>query len=238
MKTKKKAISLIVLVVTIIVLAILAATVIVTITNSGIINRTTDTVKEYDLSEVRSLANLAWAEALMDENVRTDAEYDAYVKQQLTNAGVNIGDYNIGATSSGVLVTLRGNQSETEYAGLTITADTEGFTFIPIDEVEVTDERIANLQAGDMVVYGDYTYCYKGDYLYDGVYGPDRWTYSDSKEGWGVLVNDLSKQEYGELCGNILGVQITSLGSTFKGCRALTKAPVIPSSVTRMASTF
>ena len=252
MKTKKKAISLIVLVVTIIVLAILAATVIVTITNSGIINRATDTVKEYDLSEVRSLANLAWAEALMDENVRTDAEYDAYVKQQLTNAGVNIGDYNIGATSSGVLVTLRGNQSETEYAGLTITADTEGFTFIPVDGVEVTDERIANLQAGDKVVYGDYVYCY-GCEQSANISTENMYAWLETGiAGWGCSVIDesIDKTELGEMCGMILGEPVVSLKYAFggwldygnylvfNGMLNLTVAPTIPSSVIDMDSAF
>ena len=100
----KKGISLIVLVITIIVLAILAATVIVTITNSGIINKATDTVNLHDLSQVRSLASLAWSEALMDETITTDAEYDAYVKQQLTNAGVNVSDYLINASIHGIEV--------------------------------------------------------------------------------------------------------------------------------------
>lgn len=103
MKTKK-AISLIVLVITIIVLAILAATVIVSITNSGIINSASDTVKSYDLSEVRSMANLAWAEALMDSTVTSDAEYKNYVQNYLTNAGVDTTKYDVDVTSAGTSV--------------------------------------------------------------------------------------------------------------------------------------
>lgn len=250
MKTKKKAISLIVLVVTIIVLAILAATVIVTITNSGIINRATDTVKEYDLSEVRSLANLVWAEALMDENVRTDAEYDAYVKQQLTNAGVNIGDYNIGATSSGVLVTLRGNQNETELANITITTDTEGVTFIPVDGAEVTNERLTNLQTGDIVQYGDYEYRY--NMRKDSDYGLWWMEKMDSEiDGWGVsiLAASIDKTTLSQLCDTIYDQPIVDMGMAFGigeetgrdpivKASALTVAPQIPSGVTYMKGTF
>ena len=104
MKTKKKAISLIVLVITIIVLTILVSTVIVSIVNSGIIDRSTSTVKNYDLAEVRSMANLAWAEALMDNTVVSDADYENFVKQYLTNAGVDITKYEITASASGLNV--------------------------------------------------------------------------------------------------------------------------------------
>lgn len=107
MKTNKTGISLIVLVITIIILAILAAAVIISITNSGIINNTENAVKEHDLAEVRSLASLAWGEALIEYSGAsdvTDATYETYVKTYLTNAGVVVNDYIITATASGVNV--------------------------------------------------------------------------------------------------------------------------------------
>ena len=253
MKTKKKAISLIVLVITIIVLAILAATVVISIVNSGIINSSKDCVKSYDLAQVREIASLAWAEALVEfagQSDITDAEYDAYVKQQLTNAGVNIGDYNIGATSSGVPVTQNEDQTETEYAGLTITADTEGFTFIPVDGVEVTDERLANLQAGDIVQYGDYKYVYGCEASGLNII---EWRVTNI-DGWGACVLDESynKEQLGELCGTIFEQPVLSLDFAFglmketaggnlvspKGMTNLIVAPKIPSSVIKMCYTF
>ena len=255
MKTKKKAISLIVLVITIIVLAILAATVVISIVNSGIINSSKDSVKSYDLAQVKEIASLAWAEALVEfagQSDITDAEYDAYVKQQLTNAGVNIGDYNIGATSSGVTVTQNEDQTETEYAGLTITADTEGFTFIPVDGVEVTDERLANLQVGDKVVYGDYVYAY-GCEQERNIAIENMYAFAESGiDGWGCSVIDesIDKTELGELCGTILGEPVVSLKFAFgywseggnalyrSGMQHLSVAPKIPSSVTNMSGAF
>lgn len=154
-QTNKSGISLIVLVITIIILAILAATVIVTITNSGLINSSKNSVKNYDLAQVQEMANVAWAEALVEYSGQsgiTDATYQNYVKDYLTDAGVNIADYNITVTATGVSIGFKGS----DYAGLIITKDTEGFTFIPVDGVEVTEERLANLQIGDKVVYGDY----------------------------------------------------------------------------------
>lgn len=103
MKTKK-GISLIVLVITIIVLAILAATVIISITNSGIINNSKNAVKEHDLAEVRSLASLAWGEALMQIRTEADTDYQSYVENYLTNSGVDIEKYVVSATESGVSV--------------------------------------------------------------------------------------------------------------------------------------
>lgn len=230
MKTNKRAISLIVLVVTIIVLAILAATVIVTISNSGIINRSEDTVKSYDLTQVRDMANLAWAEALIEYSGQsgvTDTTYQDYVQTYLTNAGVDITDYNVTASMSGVSVTLREDQTTTEYAGLTITVDTEGFTFIPVDGAEVTDERIANLQVGDKVIYGDYVYVYgqEKDRTIGIVQGTledtdtsvmSSWVNLDA-EGWGVSVLDegLNKTELGQLCGTIFGKPVVSMKNTF-----------------------
>ena len=248
MKTKKKAISLIVLVITIIVLAILAATVIVTITNSGIINRATETVKEHDLTEVRSMANLAWSEALMDNNVTTDAEYEAYVKQYLTNAGVDITEYEITASVSGVSV----GEKQGKYMGLTITAETEGVTFTKADGVTPGDPN--NLEEGDIVIYGDYEYRYNVE---PEVGMPDRGTMWISMEmvhgisGWSVILRNeyMEATSVGEMCGNIYGAQVVNMTATFCGWNVvdsnpvaygahITEAPKIPSSVICMYSTF
>ena len=63
---RKQGISLIVLVITIIVMIILAASVVITLSNSGIINKANDAVDKTNASEVQNLATLAWAEEFMD----------------------------------------------------------------------------------------------------------------------------------------------------------------------------
>ena len=87
MKMNKSGISLIVLVVTIIVLAILAAVVVISIVNSGLVNSSKDSVKTYELAQLKSLATVAWEEALLDQNTNTPAEYASYIKAKLLDAG-------------------------------------------------------------------------------------------------------------------------------------------------------
>ena len=59
------------------------------------------------------------------------------------------------------------------------------------------------------------------------------------KKGWNVnTVADKNKTEYGTLYGQINGEPITNMYCTFIGCKSLTTAPVIPSSVTSMIDTF
>ncbi len=62
----KRGISLIVLVITIIVMIILAASVVITLNNSGIIDKANDAVNKTNLKEVQQLASVKWAEEFMD----------------------------------------------------------------------------------------------------------------------------------------------------------------------------
>ena len=244
----KKGISLIVLVITIIVLAILAATVIVTITNSGIINKATDTVKIHDLSQVRSLANLAWSEALMDETITTDAEYDAYVKQQLTNAGVNVSDYDISASINGIEVNKK---SDTVWEA-NVTAATPNVIFTKADGVTPGDPE--NLEDGDIVLYGDYEYRYnmhKSSDFCDSspFYGDDDYTQYDdydgdwennsSLNGWGVILKEscLTKTEVGKICNSLFGKNVVSANATFVEA-SIIKAPELPDSIIYLDNAF
>ena len=58
----KKGISLIVLVITIIVMIILAASVVITLSNTGVINRASEAVNLTNEAAVQDLAALIWAE--------------------------------------------------------------------------------------------------------------------------------------------------------------------------------
>jgi len=62
----KQAISLIVLVITIIVMIILAGTIILTLDNTGVIEKAEEAVEKTSLAEVQNLASLKWAEAYMN----------------------------------------------------------------------------------------------------------------------------------------------------------------------------
>ena len=110
-------------------------------------------------------------------------------------------------------------------AGLTITEDTQGFTFVPVDGAEITDERLANLQVGDKVVYEDYVYAYGCEKLKTSAGSANAstmnsWSKSDIK-GWGVSVIDesIDKSQLSEMCGNILGMPVISARRVFTGWR-------------------
>ena len=107
----KKGISLIVLVITIIVMVVLASAVVVTLSNSGIIDRATDATETSDLKQVEQLANLAWSEAYLDK-AKTDAEFEEMVLDSLDKNGVNTDDYIIEADKNGVTVSLRPQLNE------------------------------------------------------------------------------------------------------------------------------
>ena len=67
MKTKKtkEAVSLIVLVLTIVIMIILAGVIVISLNNSGIIDRAKNAVSETNLKNMQELANVAWGEAYL-----------------------------------------------------------------------------------------------------------------------------------------------------------------------------
>ena len=65
---KKNAISLIVLVITIIVMAILAATVIITLSNTNIISQANEAVKKTEAQQVEEMKALMLADGMLGKN--------------------------------------------------------------------------------------------------------------------------------------------------------------------------
>ena len=115
MKTKK-AISLIVLVITIIVMIILAGAVIVTISNTNIIERARNAKEQADLKTMQELVQTLWADAYV-AGARTKVELETAVTTGLV--GVDTSKYDIDVRVDGVTVTLRpaggGEQEESEW---------------------------------------------------------------------------------------------------------------------------
>ena len=97
----KKGISLIVLVITIIVMIILAATVVISLTSNGIIDRANEAVDKTDKQQVQNLASLAWAEAYT-EGIREPFMLEMEVKEALRQQGVNVNDYNLTVDNTGI----------------------------------------------------------------------------------------------------------------------------------------
>ena len=83
---KKQGISLIVLVITIIVMIILAASVVITLSNNGVIDRASHAVDLTNESQVQDLAALIWADAYMNDKRGTELETEVTTK--LSEQGV------------------------------------------------------------------------------------------------------------------------------------------------------
>lgn len=143
----KKGISLVVLVITIIVMIILASTIILTLSNSGIINKSNEAVEKSNLIQVKKIAALKWAEAYTNENIKTNEAYKAYIENGLKESGINPTDYIIIATEKGVEVRDKFSSEWTENVAAIV--DTvpvpKGFVASPYDG--------ENTKAGGLVIY-------------------------------------------------------------------------------------
>ena len=107
----KKGISLIVLVITIIVMIILAASVVITLSNTGVINRASEAVDSTNEAAVQDMAALIWADAYMDNKRGTDIVNEVTTK--LGEQGVTTDKWNITVTDTGVTVTNKNSSSTT-----------------------------------------------------------------------------------------------------------------------------
>ena len=96
---KKQGISLIVLVITIIVMIILAASVVITLSNTGVIDRASEAVDATNEAQVQDLAALIWADAYMDN--KRGQELADKVKEELDRQGVKEIDWIISVTDTG-----------------------------------------------------------------------------------------------------------------------------------------
>ncbi len=101
----KKGISLIVLVITIIVMIILAASVVITLSNTGIIDRASQAVDLSNERQVQDLASMIWAEVYLDES-RTDS-IEKVVKDKLADQGITDENWDIVVSGTGVSVTTK-----------------------------------------------------------------------------------------------------------------------------------
>ena len=110
---RKKGISLIVLVITIIVMVVLAGAIIVTLTNSGIIERAKEARDKANLNEVKEAANLLWSEAFLN-NIRDQEGLEDAVINGLTAQKVDTTKYTITVTTNGVTVELKEDVGDDE----------------------------------------------------------------------------------------------------------------------------
>ncbi|MBR6689380.1 MAG: type II secretion system protein [Clostridia bacterium] len=100
---QKKGISLIVLVITIIVMIILAAAVVISLNNTGIINRANEAVDSTNTKQVEQIVSLAWAEAYASGE-RDVTKLQEAVDKALQDNNINKDQFDIVVTDKGVTV--------------------------------------------------------------------------------------------------------------------------------------
>ena len=152
MINKRQGVSLIVLVITIIVMIILAGTIILSLNNSGIIEKAQEAVDKTNLTQVRELAQMAWGTAYAT-GARNEEELKQVVDEALRNSQVDLSKYTIKVTTIGVDVTLKGEVWEQQ--GLTISNGKQTLTIgdsIAYDETR--NSEITGLRATDWKVLG------------------------------------------------------------------------------------
>ena len=103
MKNNKKGISLIVLVITIIVMVVLSAAVVISLTNTGIIDKAGQAVELTDVKQIEQLAALTWSEAYINGD-----RDDDLVDNVLEALKDYTDKYNIKVSNTGVTVTQKG----------------------------------------------------------------------------------------------------------------------------------
>ena len=136
----KKGISLIVLVITIIVMIILAASVVITLSNVGIIDRASSAVRITDEQQAQEIANLVWAEAYM-EGLR-DEMLKEEVDNNLSKQGIYNTEWNILVSNTGINVL---NKRYGEALGDLITSENYGNTInyeVNVNGTKYTDWNI------------------------------------------------------------------------------------------------
>ena len=87
---------------------VLAGAIILSLNNSGIINKSNEAVDLTNIANVREFAQTKWAEAYLETD-KTQEELEEYVLAGLTEAGIKTEDYDIVVTTKGVEVNKAGD---------------------------------------------------------------------------------------------------------------------------------
>ncbi len=266
MKTKQ-GISLIVLVITIIVMIVLAGAIILTLDNSGIIEKANGAVEQTNLATVKEVVQMAWAEAYASGE-RTEAGLQAAVENALTQNKITedmYKGYTIEVTTNGVELLVDHNgavipKGATYITDAFVVRDASGDVYdYSAAKTYIAGDNFPAIKNGDKYIYGDFTYVYNAE---QGVVGSkDRDTYGvdTTINGWYVSCK-ASKKNVGEILekinyGNVTSMQctffaalietLTNIPKTIKkmplafvGCQNLKSLPEIPEGVEDIESAF
>ena len=145
---RKQGISLIVLVITIIVMIILAASVVLTLSNTGIISRASEAVEKTNIKEVEQLATITWADEFM-AGKRGDALKDAVLEKLKDYTD----KYTITVSDTGVTVENEGSSEPTSPYKLSGAWEFSYEMVVDIDVMQEINISCAGQQFTSMELY-------------------------------------------------------------------------------------
>lgn len=180
---RNKGISLIVLVITIIVMIILAGTIILSLNNGGIIQKSEDAVRDMNEAQLRVMVQVGWAEAYAQYGANK-AKLQAGVDAIIAKNNIDISEYGILVTTDGVkvvrgwvqdgLTVKKGNKvidigdeiayDETAAGTATVTTDVDWKILGANDDGELLIVSATNIGSKHTFGSTDYTEC-KNDLL-------------------------------------------------------------------------
>ena len=146
----KKGISLIVLVITIIVMIIIAATVVISLSNTGIIDRADQAVQLTNEKQVQDLAAMVWAEKYMDKYRGEDLTRE--VLEELEAEGITADDWNITITDSGI--TVKDKVTSAKEISFTI----DGTSYKALEGMTWVDWLISSYNTAEATITSDNIY--------------------------------------------------------------------------------
>jgi type II secretory pathway pseudopilin PulG len=257
---RKQGISLIVLVITIIVMIILAASVIISLSNSGIINKANDAVDKTNASEVQNLATLAWAEEFMDgkrgdslKEAVLDAlkDYTDKYDVEVSDTGVSVNKKGEGAVVGidwdAILADANANPNKYKHPDQTESEDIGiGTDGKPVNmdywnwlkDSILTDNKLALVTS----ISSNNIPGYIGDYTADGqIIGKVPQYIKPANESEFLTVESMYATFnycYELKIAPEIPDTVVDMERTFYGCGNLTTASKIPASVVNMNSTF
>ena len=257
----KKGISLIVLVITIIVMIILATSVMISLNNTGVINKADEAVGKTNFAQVQQYASLVWSEEYLNnkrgDQLKEDVldrldEYKDKYDFEITDNGINVtekGEGSGAATTPAIdwnAIVADANANPEKYRHpdqTTSTAIAIGTDGQPVNmdlwvfvKLPISGDISLRLNAGSTACQA-----YVGELVDGAIIGkvPQYIKAATETEFLPVKNMDYSFATMGLKVAPEIPTTVTSMSCTFANCRSLkTPPPVIPESVTFMSSTF
>ncbi len=197
---KKKGVSLIVLVITIIVMIILASTIMVSLSNTGILDKAEQAVEKSNLQEIKNMVALKWAELYGKDEITIKSE----ILKMLTDAKIDVTKYKLDVTSTGASITPGASWVVSIVDGVPIP---KGFAMSPLETERKKDKGfvIYELAPNEKAIPSNETY---------------RTTISTRNQYVWVPVDDFSKfvrQNFGQSykMSNVLGTAYNDVGQNY-----------------------